>query len=73
MHTHTQVGDSNVGKTSILLRFTDDAFQSDVKNTVGVDLKIKQMKFRDKILKLTIWDTGEVCVRVCVPHESCVY
>ena len=52
------VGDSGVGKTSILLSFTQDAFQEDVKNTVGVDLKVKLHRFREKMLKLTIWDTA---------------
>jgi len=56
-----------VGKTSLLVRFTDDEFSNELKNTVGVDLKIKLMKFRDKVLKLTIWDTGiMLCMYVCM-------
>ena len=53
-----QVGDSGVGKTSILLRFTQGDFKSDTRNTVGVDLKVKMITFRQTKLKLTIWDTG---------------
>lgn len=54
-----QVGDSGVGKTSILLRYAQGEFKSDVRNTVGVDLKVKMVNFRGSKLKLTIWDTGE--------------
>jgi GTPase SAR1 family protein len=51
------VGDSNVGKTSLLLSFTSDSFKENVRNTVGVDLKVKIIKHGStgKTLKLTIW------------------
>lgn len=51
------VGDSDVGKTSILLRFTQGEFIR-TQNTVGVDLKVKMMDLESKRLKLTIWDTA---------------
>lgn len=53
-----QVGDSGVGKTSLLLRFTQGDFNEDTRNTVGVDLKVKFMNFHGERLKLTIWDTA---------------
>jgi len=52
------VGDSGVGKTSILMRFTAGSFEEDVRNTVGVDLKVKIINFRGKKIKLTLWDTA---------------
>jgi len=52
------VGDSAVGKTSLLLRFTQGEFKDSVRNTVGVDLKVKMVNYRDRKLKLTIWDTA---------------
>lgn len=52
------VGDSAVGKTSLLLNFTGGAFEEHQKNTVGVDLKVKMMRLREQLLKLTIWDTA---------------
>src|SRR4051794_14346761 len=52
------VGDSNVGKTSLLLRFTQGSFNESVRNTVGVDLRVKMVNYRGKKLKLTIWDTA---------------
>jgi Ras-related protein Rab-18 len=52
------VGDSGVGKTSILLRFTTEEFKDDQKSTIGVDLKLKLLQMNGKNLKLTIWDTA---------------
>ena len=47
------IGDSGVGKTCILFRFSDDAFIS----TIGIDFKIKTIELRGKKIKLQIWDT----------------
>mmetsp|Transcript_47720 Transcript_47720/g.74461 ORF Transcript_47720/g.74461 Transcript_47720/m.74461 type:complete len:202 (+) Transcript_47720:1-606(+) len=51
-------GDSGVGKSSILLRFTDDSFASDQPATIGVDFKVKAIDVDGKKVKLTIWDTA---------------
>jgi Ras-related protein Rab-18 len=51
------VGDSGVGKSSLLLRFTADTFD-DLSPTIGVDFKVKMMTLGGKRLKLTIWDTA---------------
>jgi GTPase SAR1 family protein len=37
------VGDSGVGKTSLLMRYCEDSFQSDYLSTIGVDFKIKRI------------------------------
>lgn len=53
------VGDANVGKSSILLRFTDDRFEQDHLSTIGVDLRVKTIETPDgKRVKITIWDTA---------------
>eukprot|EP00587_Corethron_hystrix_P011054 CAMPEP_0113304146 /NCGR_PEP_ID=MMETSP0010_2-20120614/4274_1 /TAXON_ID=216773 ORGANISM="Corethron hystrix, Strain 308" /NCGR_SAMPLE_ID=MMETSP0010_2 /ASSEMBLY_ACC=CAM_ASM_000155 /LENGTH=212 /DNA_ID=CAMNT_0000158275 /DNA_START=125 /DNA_END=761 /DNA_ORIENTATION=- /assembly_acc=CAM_ASM_000155 len=53
------VGDSGVGKSSILLRFTDDTFDSHIQSTIGVDFKVKHLESqRGKRIKMTIWDTA---------------
>ncbi|GIM15586.1 hypothetical protein Vretimale_18322 [Volvox reticuliferus] len=52
------VGDSGVGKSCLLLRFTDDMFTSSFITTIGIDFKIKKVDVDGKIVKLQIWDTA---------------
>ncbi|KAL8538720.1 hypothetical protein ACS0TY_000654 [Phlomoides rotata] len=54
------VGDSSVGKSSLLLSFISNCQQSphNLSPTIGVDFKIKLLTTRGKRLKLTIWDTA---------------
>eukprot|EP01065_Artemidia_motanka_P036375 TRINITY_DN442_c6_g2_i7.p1 TRINITY_DN442_c6_g2~~TRINITY_DN442_c6_g2_i7.p1 ORF type:complete len:213 (+),score=58.89 TRINITY_DN442_c6_g2_i7:105-743(+) len=56
------VGDSGVGKSSLLLRFTEDTFDQDIGATIGVDFKVKNITVpyegRDRRLNLKIWDTA---------------
>merc|ERR1711865_107040 len=55
------IGDSGVGKSSILLRFVDDQFnESGMDPTIGVDFKVKMYRVPEQPLplKLTIWDTA---------------
>jgi len=53
------VGDSGVGKSSILLRFTDDEFEEGgLSVTIGVDFKVKILEMGGKRLNLRIWDTA---------------
>ncbi|KAG0569962.1 hypothetical protein KC19_6G128500 [Ceratodon purpureus] len=51
------VGNSGVGKSSLLLRFTAGKFD-DLSPTIGVDFKVKMVDLQRKRLKLTIWDTA---------------
>jgi len=51
------IGDSDVGKSSILLRFIDDVFEH-IHSTIGVDFKLKILNINGKKVKLTIWDTA---------------
>ncbi|CAL5365594.1 unnamed protein product [Camellia sinensis] len=50
------IGDSGVGKSSLLLSFTSDTFE-DLSPTIGVDFKVKYVVVGGKKLKLAIWDT----------------
>ena len=52
------VGDSGVGKSSLLLRFTADKFDADTNPTIGVDFRVKYLTLHGKRVKLTIWDTA---------------
>ncbi|KAK8465691.1 hypothetical protein PHAVU_009G151300 [Phaseolus vulgaris] len=51
------IGDSGVGKSSLLLCFTSDSFE-DLSPTIGVDFKVKYLNMEGKKLKLAIWDTA---------------
>jgi GTPase SAR1 family protein len=37
------IGDSGVGKSSILVRYCDDSFKEEYLSTIGVDFKIKKI------------------------------
>lgn len=52
------IGSAAVGKTSLLLRFSDDIFQTSFLATVGVDFKIRTVEVNNKIAKIQIWDTA---------------
>mmetsp|Transcript_6245 Transcript_6245/g.9066 ORF Transcript_6245/g.9066 Transcript_6245/m.9066 type:complete len:226 (+) Transcript_6245:89-766(+) len=52
------IGDAGVGKSSMLLRFTDDSFDEHIQSTIGVDFKVKHVDASGKRVKLTIWDTA---------------
>ena len=52
------IGDSSVGKTAILLRFSDDSFSPNFISTIGIDFRIKTIEIRGKKIKLQIWDTA---------------
>lgn len=52
------IGESAVGKSCILLRYTDDFFQEDSLSTIGVDFKIKKEVIDGSLVKIQIWDTA---------------
>ena len=52
------IGDTSVGKSSILTRFADDQFSSSYMTTIGVDFRFKTMIINNKICKIQIWDTA---------------
>ena len=52
------VGDSGVGKTNLIKRFTSDNFSYDSKATVGVEFISKSYIINKKVFKIEIWDTA---------------
>ena len=48
------LGDSNTGKSSIILRYTENSFDSSIVSSIGVDFKMKKIKFENKIIKIQI-------------------
>ncbi|XP_066061246.1 ras-related protein Rab-18-B-like [Chamaea fasciata] len=62
------LGDSGVGKSSLLRRFTDGAFEPRLKPTVGIDFKVKKMVLEGRAVTLAMWDTaGQERFRTLTP------
>lgn len=52
------VGDSAVGKSNLLSRFTHGEFRLDSKPTIGVEFAYRNVKVGGKSIKAQIWDTA---------------
>ena len=47
-----------MGKTSVILRFTNGIFKDEFLNSIGVDFRSKDINYDGKKIKLQIWDTA---------------
>ena len=52
------LGDTEVGKTSIVLRYSDDKFHQNKISTIGVDFKVKMITKGNEKIKISIYDTA---------------
>ena len=52
------IGDSFVGKTSLLIRYCDGEFYQNHMATIGVEFKEKKLELDGRSIKLQIWDTS---------------
>ena len=52
------LGNSDVGKSSLLLRFVDSVWNEGFVPTIGVDFKVKTLEINNKKVKMQIWDTA---------------
>ncbi|VDB85649.1 unnamed protein product [Peniophora sp. CBMAI 1063] len=54
------IGNSSVGKSSLLLRFSDQQWlpEDEASATIGVDFRVHKMDVKGKKVKLSIWDTA---------------
>ena len=53
------LGDSSVGKTCFLLKYTDKVFNEVYMSTIGLDYRLKTLTLKSgKKVKLQIWDTA---------------
>lgn len=52
------IGDSGVGKSNLLSRFTRNEFNLESKSTIGVEFATKSLNIDGKIIKAQIWDTA---------------
>mmetsp|Transcript_57962 Transcript_57962/g.164696 ORF Transcript_57962/g.164696 Transcript_57962/m.164696 type:complete len:206 (+) Transcript_57962:88-705(+) len=62
------LGDSAVGKSSLLMRFCESRFDSNFVLTIGVDFKSKDVARQSRKLRLQVWDTaGQERFRTITP------
>ena len=52
------IGDSGVGKTNLLSRFTRNVFEDNTRNTIGVDFSALDLQMNNKSVKAQFWDTA---------------
>ncbi|GAA0155701.1 small GTPase [Lithospermum erythrorhizon] len=52
------IGDSGVGKSNLLSRFTKNEFSNESKSTIGVEFATRTISVDDKYVKAQIWDTA---------------
>lgn len=52
------IGDSGVGKSSLLHRYINNYYNDDSNSTIAIDLQNKVLNIEDKKIKLQIWDTA---------------
>eukprot|EP01083_Nonionella_stella_P079748 218939_1 len=52
------LGDSGVGKTSLMNKFVNDKFSKQYKATIGADFLTKEILIDDKLVTMQIWDTA---------------
>ena len=52
------IGDSAVGKSNILLRYTNDSFSNEFQATIGVEFGAKNLTIDGKTYRVQIWDTA---------------
>lgn len=52
------IGDSGVGKSNILSRFTRKEFNLESKTTIGVEFAQKSLDIEGKVIRAQIWDTA---------------
>lgn len=52
------IGDSGVGKSNLLSRFTKNEFSLESKSTIGVEFATRSIRVDDKVVKAQIWDTA---------------
>ena len=52
------LGETGVGKTSIISMYAENSFFANQEATIGIDFKTKNLKYKNKQFKILIWDTA---------------
>jgi Ras-related protein Rab-8A len=52
------LGDSGAGKSSLLLRYTQNEFSTEYMPTIGIDFRLKTLELENRTVKVQVWDTA---------------
>lgn len=52
------LGDSSVGKTSLMNQYVNKRFSNQYKATIGADFLTKEVVIDDRVVTMQIWDTA---------------
>uniref|UniRef100_A0A2K5LD04 RAB25, member RAS onco family n=1 Tax=Cercocebus atys TaxID=9531 RepID=A0A2K5LD04_CERAT len=75
------IGESGVGKTNLLSRFTRNEFSHDSRTTIGVEFSTRTVMLGTAAVKAQIWDTAgleryraitSASIGSLVPHGKCI-
>ncbi|XP_026801330.3 ras-related protein Rab-22A [Pangasianodon hypophthalmus] len=62
------LGDTGVGKSSIVCRFVEDSFDPNINPTIGASFMTKTVQYQNELHKFLIWDTaGQERFRALAP------
>ncbi len=61
------IGDSHVGKSSLLLRYVRNQFNHNSRATIGIDFLLKTLEIDGTEFLFQIWDTGIMDVAPTAP------
>lgn len=68
------IGDSGVGKSNLLSRFSRNEFSLESKSTIGVEFATRCIRVDDKVVKAQIWDTAGqeryIFLKLCVNSQN---
>jgi len=67
------VGDSGVGKSNLLSRFTKGEFFEETKSTIGVEFAVKSVVVDGKTIKAQTWDTGTYILHNMELHSPSLF
>ena len=58
------IGDSGVGKTSLIKKYTKNKFSPSYLTTIGVEFESKEMIINGEKIQLQIWDTVRIFLSI---------
>uniref|UniRef100_A0A3Q1DF46 RAB22A, member RAS oncogene family n=1 Tax=Amphiprion ocellaris TaxID=80972 RepID=A0A3Q1DF46_AMPOC len=67
------LGDTGVGKSSIVWRFVEDSFDPNINPTIGASFMTKTVQYQNELHKFLIWDTAgqeRFYVLFCILFQS---